>query len=136
MSELTHFNADGQVHMVDVGAKEVTERRAIAGGYISMETETLDLIAKGNHKKGDVLAVARLAGIMASKRTADLIPLCHPLSLSHVSLDLELQQQPPAVHCSGNGWANRGRNGSIDRRTNCPVDHLRYVQSGRPRNAH
>ncbi len=100
MSELTHFNADGQVHMVDVGAKEVTERRAIAGGYISMETETLDLIAKGNHKKGDVLAVARLAGIMASKRTADLIPLCHPLSISHVSLDLELQQQPPAVHCT------------------------------------
>ena len=100
MSELTHFNAAGQVHMVDVGAKAISERRAIAAGHISMKAETLALIAEGNHKKGDVLAVARLAGIMASKRTADLIPLCHPLSLTHVSLDLKLQTQPPAVHCS------------------------------------
>jgi len=85
---LTHFDAQGQVHMVDVGAKPVTQRVAVASGRISMQPATLSLVRAGNSKKGDVLGTARLAGIMASKRTAELIPLCHPLALSHVRVDL------------------------------------------------
>ncbi|HUF55739.1 MAG TPA: cyclic pyranopterin monophosphate synthase MoaC [Thermohalobaculum sp.] len=89
MSKLTHFDAKGDARMVDVGAKEVTERTATAEGSVVMAPETLELIAQGRAKKGDVLAVARLAGIMAAKRTAELIPLCHPLMLSKVTVDLE-----------------------------------------------
>ena len=85
---LTHFDAKGQVHMVDVGAKAVTQRVAVASGRISMLAATLALVRAGTSKKGDVLGTARLAGIMASKRTADLIPLCHPLTLSHVRVEL------------------------------------------------
>ncbi len=88
MAELTHFDAEGRAHMVDVGGKAVTERIARAAGRVEMAPETLDLIQAGSIAKGDVLGVARLAGIMAAKRTADLIPLCHPLQLSSVSLDL------------------------------------------------
>ncbi|MFC0410394.1 cyclic pyranopterin monophosphate synthase MoaC [Roseomonas elaeocarpi] len=86
---LTHFDASGRAHMVDVGAKGVSERRAVAGCEVVMQPETLRLIRDGRASKGDVLGVARLAGIMAAKRTADLIPLCHPLPLSAVSLELE-----------------------------------------------
>ena len=86
MSGLTHFDASGQAHMVDVGDKEVTRRRAVAQGSIRMLPATLALIRDGNHKKGDVLGIARIAAIMASKRTADLIPLCHPIALTHVSV--------------------------------------------------
>lgn len=89
MTELTHFNAQGEAHMVDVGAKDPTHRRAIAGGQIEMQPETLTKILQGNHKKGDVLGIARIAGIMAAKRTADLIPLCHPLALTRVDIQLE-----------------------------------------------
>jgi cyclic pyranopterin phosphate synthase len=85
---LTHFDAQGHVHMVDVGAKPITQRVAVASGRISMQAATLALVRSGTAKKGDVLGTARLAGIMASKRTADLIPLCHPLTLSHVRVDL------------------------------------------------
>ena len=85
---LTHFDAQGQVHMVNVGAKPVTQRVAVASGRISMQAATLALVRAGTSKKGDVLGTARLAGIMASKRTADLIPLCHPLALSHVRVEL------------------------------------------------
>ena len=85
--------------MVDVGDKDITARRAIAGGRISMQAETLALIEAGGHKKGDVLGIARIAGIMASKRTADLIPLCHPLSLTHVSVDFEIDHSASAIHC-------------------------------------
>ncbi len=88
MSSLTHFGADGSAQMVDVSAKPATARIAVARGTISMAPETLALVREGTAKKGDVLGVARLAGIMAAKRTADLIPLCHPLALSKVSLDL------------------------------------------------
>jgi len=88
MNDLTHFNDAGDVHMVDVGQKAVTARVAVVQGYISMLPETLALITQGKHKKGDVLGIARIAGIMASKRTADLIPLCHPLPITHVSVDL------------------------------------------------
>ena len=78
MSKLTHFNAEGEAHMVDVGNKAQTRRIAIAEGVIEMLPKTLDLILAGEHKKGDVLGIARVAGIMAAKRTAELIPLCHP----------------------------------------------------------
>ena len=88
MADLTHFDKDGAAHMVDVSEKPDTARIAVAIGEISMEPDTLALITEGRAKKGDVLGVARLAGIMAAKKTHDLIPLCHPLSLSKVSLDL------------------------------------------------
>jgi cyclic pyranopterin phosphate synthase len=88
MSKLTHFDAEGRAVMVDVSAKEETARIATAGATVLMAKETLALILSGGHKKGDVLGVARLAGIMAAKRTPDLIPLCHPLSLASVEVDL------------------------------------------------
>ena len=87
MSKLTHFNDDGHPHMVDVGEKDVTTRVAVAGAIIRMLPETLALIQSGGHKKGDVIQIAQLAGIMA----ADLIPLCHPLSLSHVHVDINIE---------------------------------------------
>ena len=86
-SPLTHFDAQGQAHMVDVGAKPATHRVAVAGGRIEMQPATLALIEAGTAKKGDVLGVARIAGIMAAKKTSELIPLCHPLALSRVTID-------------------------------------------------
>ena len=100
MADLTHFNEHGDAHMVDVGAKDITSRRAIAEGYIAMSSSTLEKIISGAHKKGDVIAVARLAGIMAAKRTSELIPLCHPLSLTHVSLEFECRKQSSSVICA------------------------------------
>ncbi|UWQ15469.1 cyclic pyranopterin monophosphate synthase MoaC [Aliiroseovarius sp. M344] len=88
-SPLTHFDADGQAHMVDVSDKAVTDRIALAEGFVKMTAETLALVTSGSAKKGDVLGVARLAGIMGAKRTADLIPLCHPLPITKVALELE-----------------------------------------------
>ncbi len=85
--------------MVDVAAKDVTHRRAIAQGQIHMQPETLSLIEQGGHKKGDVLGIARLAGIMAAKKTADLIPLCHPLMLTHVELNFDIDKPSTCVHC-------------------------------------
>ena len=92
-SPLTHFDAQGQAHMVDVGAKSATRRQAIATGRIRMAAATLALIESGSAKKGDVLGVARIAGIMAAKKTSDLIPLCHPLQISKVTLDLEADRK-------------------------------------------
>ena len=86
--KLTHFNDAGAAHMVDVSAKDITARVAVARGFVRMNAATLDLVRQGTAKKGDVVGTARLAGIMAAKKCADLIPLCHPLPLSHVSLDL------------------------------------------------
>lgn len=100
MSELTHFNSEGDAHMVDVGDKNVTKRIAVAEGRITMQPETLSLILKGEAKKGDVLGVARIAGIMAAKKTSDLIPLCHPLMLSKVNIELIPQEQEKAVLCT------------------------------------
>jgi cyclic pyranopterin phosphate synthase len=97
MSELTHFDAEGRAHMVDVGAKEVTERTATAAGTVTMAPETLALVMGGGIKKGDVLSVARLAGIMAAKRTPDLVPLCHPLALTSVAVDLVAVPERNAV---------------------------------------
>jgi cyclic pyranopterin phosphate synthase len=99
MSEPTHFDETGAAHMVDVGGKAVTQRVAVAEGCITMEPETLSMIMAGTHKKGDVLGIARIAGIMASKRTADLIPLCHPIALTHVSLRLEPEPGHHQVRC-------------------------------------
>ena len=100
MSKLTHINAGGEAHMVDVGAKAVTVRRATASGRIAMQAETLALIVAGGHKKGDVLAVARIAGIMAAKKTAELIPLCHPLALDSVELTFAPQTEPASILCT------------------------------------
>ena len=99
MSELTHFDAQGQAHMVDVSAKPATTRVAVAQGRIVMKPETLALIANGQAGKGDVLGVARIAAIQGAKRTSDLIPLCHPLALSKVAVEFELENTPPAVTC-------------------------------------
>jgi len=92
MSGLTHLDTDGAAHMVDVGDKAVTNRRAVATGHIAIDADALAAIRDGAAKKGDVLAVARVAGIMAAKKTADLIPLCHPLPLTRVTLDLVLEE--------------------------------------------
>lgn len=95
--KLTHFDEAGQAHMVDVSAKEITDRTAIATGQVIMEPATLALVMDGTAKKGDVLGVARLAGIMGAKKTADLIPLCHPLPVTKVALDLVPDQELPGV---------------------------------------
>ena len=99
MSELTHFNRNGEAHMVDVGDKAMTHRVAIAEGTITMHPDTLALIEQDGHKKGDVLGIARIAGIMASKRTAELIPLCHPLPLTHVELNFDIDKSSSSIHC-------------------------------------
>ena len=94
---LTHFDETGQAHMVDVSEKPVTARIAMAEGWVKMAPETLEIVKKGDARKGDVLGVARLAGIMAAKRTPDLIPLCHPLPVTKVSVELEADAALPGV---------------------------------------
>jgi cyclic pyranopterin phosphate synthase len=97
---LTHFDAQGQAHMVDVGAKAETRRVARATGSIRMQPATLAAIAAGSARKGDVLGVARIAAIQAAKRTSELVPLCHPLPLTHVQVDFALDAAAGAVHCT------------------------------------
>ena len=97
MSKLTHIAATGEAHMVDVSDKAITARIAVAEGYVVMQAATLALIREGDAKKGDVLGTARLAGIMAAKRTHELIPLCHPISLTKVTVDLTLDDSLPGV---------------------------------------
>jgi cyclic pyranopterin phosphate synthase len=99
MTKLNHFNEAGEAHMVDVGDKAVTSRKAVAQGRIRMQADTLQCIIDGNHKKGDVLAVARIAGIMAAKKTAELVPLCHPVALTHVDIELLADSQLQSVVC-------------------------------------
>jgi len=99
-SSLTHFDAQGQAHMVDVGAKASTERVAVATGRIRMQPATLALIEQGTAKKGDVLGVARLAGIMGAKKTSELIPLCHPIALTRVAVDFEVVADSAEVRCT------------------------------------
>ena len=94
---LTHFDTKGEAHMVDVSAKPVTDRIAVAEGHIRMAAQTFEIISQGSAKKGDVLGVARLAGIMGAKKTADLIPLCHPLPITKVAVDLILDPDLPGV---------------------------------------
>jgi len=98
--ELTHFDAAGQAHMVDIGDKPATRRVAIAQGTIEMHPDTLAVIASASAKKGDVLGVARIAAIMAAKRTADLIPLCHPIALTRVAVDFTLDAENSCVVCA------------------------------------
>ena len=97
---LTHFNQAGEAHMVDVGQKDLTARIAIASGKIQMLASTLQLIISGQHKKGDVLGIARIAGIQGAKKTSDLIPLCHPVALTHLSVDFEISSEIHAVICT------------------------------------
>jgi cyclic pyranopterin phosphate synthase len=99
MNKLTHFDASGQAHMVNVGDKPSTHRIAIATGKIKMLPATFKMVEAGTHKKGDVLGIARIAGIQASKKTSDLIPLCHPLALTHVSLEFALEQKKNSITC-------------------------------------
>jgi cyclic pyranopterin phosphate synthase len=97
MAELTHLNEHGEARMVDVGAKAETQREAIAGARVRMRAETLRLLREGNLPKGDVLGTARVAGIMAAKRTSELIPMCHPIMLTHVSVEFAFDEETPAV---------------------------------------
>ena len=100
MNPLTHFDSSGQAHMVDVGDKLLTKRSAVASGIINMLPTTLKLIQQGDAKKGDVLGVARIAAIQASKKTSDLIPLCHPISLSKVSITFDVDEQNSSITCT------------------------------------
>jgi cyclic pyranopterin monophosphate synthase len=98
-NELTHFDSSGQAHMVDVGDKPASKRIAIASGVINMLPSTLKLIQQGNAKKGDVLGIARIAAIQASKKTSDLIPLCHPIALTKVAITFELDEKNTQITC-------------------------------------
>jgi len=110
MSDLTHIDAEGRARMVDVGEKAETARTASAEGFITMSLETLDAIEQNALSKGDALAAARIAGIMAAKRTAELIPLCHPIALTDVGVDLEADRSLPGLRVTA--WAStRGRTG-------------------------
>ena len=100
MSELTHFDPDGRAHMVDVGDKAATHRVAVATGRIRMQATTLALIESGSAKKGDVLGVARVAAIMAAKKTSELIPLCHPIALTRVAVQFAIDRDLPGVQCT------------------------------------
>jgi cyclic pyranopterin monophosphate synthase len=99
MAKLTHFNRKGEAHMVDVGNKAITNRRAVAEGSICMQPQTLKLILDGKHKKGDVLGIARVAGIMAAKKTSELVPLCHPVAITHIEIELKPQKSKNSVYC-------------------------------------
>jgi len=99
MSNLTHFNTHGEAHMVDISDKAITDRTAVTEGYIEMEASTLERVLAGDNKKGDVLGIARIAGIMASKKTAELIPLCHPLPITHVEIKLTPDTEKSRIHC-------------------------------------
>ena len=98
-NELTHFNASGEAYMVDVGAKSSTTREGVAEGRIFMEPETLKKIMEGSHKKGDVLGIARIAGIMGAKKTPELVPLCHPIMITSVDLELTAEPEKSSVYC-------------------------------------
>ena len=100
MSNLTHFDAQGQAHMVDVAAKASTHRIGVASGRIHMLPATLAIVQQGTAKKGDVLGIARIAGIQAAKKTSDLIPLCHPLALTRVAVDFEIEPANNAIVCT------------------------------------
>ncbi len=105
-NKLTHLDSSGKAQMVDVGAKPVTLRTAVARGEVHMASETLELIQAGNMKKGDVLTIAKIAGINAAKKTSDLIPLCHPLQLTSVNLQLDLDLDLPGVIITASAAAN------------------------------
>lgn len=120
MTELTHLNTRGEAHIVDVGEKERTHRVGIAEGRIRMATDTLAKLRAGNLRKGDALATARIAGIMAAKRTWELVPLCHPIALTHIDVELRLQEEPSGVYC-------RARAETVER-TGVEMEALTAVQ--------
>ena len=117
---LTHFDAAGQAHMVDVGSKAETHRVAVARGTIRMKPETLALVREGSAKKGDVVGVARIAAIQGAKRTSELIPLCHPIALTRVAVDFELDDAASDVHCTATA--------ECDGRTGVEMEALTAVQ--------
>src|SRR5690606_11978056 len=119
---LTHVDADGQAHMVDVGDKAETHRIARASGTLHMRPETLELIRSGSAKKGDVIGVARIAAIQGAKRTSDLIPLCHPIALTRVAVDFELDEAGSRVHCTATA--------ECEGRTGVEMEALTAVQVG------
>jgi cyclic pyranopterin monophosphate synthase len=119
---LTHFDAAGRAHMVDVGDKAVTHRVAVATGRIRMLPATLELVRSGTAKKGDVLGIARIAAIQGAKRTADLIPLCHPIALTRVAVELEIDPAEPAVTCTATV--------ECDGKTGVEMEALTAVQVG------
>ena len=119
---LTHFDAAGQAHMVDIADKSVTRRVAIAGGTIRMQPATLARIRDGSAAKGDVLGIARIAAIQGAKRTSDLIPLCHPISLTRVAVDFTLDEAANAVHCQARA--------ECDGKTGVEMEALTAVQVG------
>ena len=131
MTGLTHFDQEGNAHMVDVGGKIETERKAVAIGTIQLGAQAYAVLKGGSSKKGDVLGVARIAAIQGAKRTSDLIPLCHPLPLTRLAVDFELDDQACEVHCTCTAQTvgkNRGRNGSPDRCSGRASHHLRHAQ--------
>jgi cyclic pyranopterin monophosphate synthase len=119
---LTHFDAAGRAHMVDVGDKAVTHRVAVATGRIQMLPGTLELVRSGTAKKGDVLGIARIAAIQGAKRTADLIPLCHPIALTRVTVELDIDPTEPAVTCTATV--------ECDGKTGVEMEALTAVQVG------
>ncbi len=119
--KLTHLDARGEAHMVDVGNKEVTHRVAVAEGRILMQPATLKLLVEGGHRKGDVLAVARVAGIMAAKKTAELIPLCHPIALTRVAVELTPEPRRRSVLCTATA--------ETDGKTGVEMEALTAVQA-------
>ncbi|MCF6322578.1 MAG: cyclic pyranopterin monophosphate synthase MoaC [Rhizobiaceae bacterium] len=96
-NKLTHISSSGEAHMVDVGDKQITSREAVALGRVKMQNKTLAMVVSGNAKKGDVIATARIAGIMAAKKTPELIPLCHPIALTSVTIDIEVADELPGL---------------------------------------
>lgn len=133
MSQLTHINAAGEAHMVDVSGKAETVREARAEAYVEMQATTLAMIIDGSHHKGDVFATARIAGIQAAKRTWELIPLCHPLMLSKVEVNLQAQPEHNRVRIESLCRLTGKTGVEMEALTAASVaraDHLRYVQSG------
>ena len=134
-SPLTHFDSQGQAHMVDVGDKAHTRRVAVAEGRITMEPATLALVQSGTAKKGDVLGIARIAGIQAAKKTSDLIPLCHPIALTRVAVEFEIEPSTHSVLCRATTECTGQTGVEMEALTATSAalltaDHLRHVQGG------
>ena len=124
MAELTHIGKTGEAHMVDVGDKESTSREATAIGHVKMLPETLKMVMEGNAKKGDVLATARIAGIMAAKKTSDLIPLCHPIGLTKVTVEIEPDESLPGLRVSAMAGVSGQTGVEMEALTACSVTCL------------
>ncbi len=124
MAELTHIGKTGEAHMVDVGEKASTSREATAIGHVKMLPETLKLVMEGNTKKGDVLATARIAGIMAAKKTSDLIPLCHPIGLTKVTVEIEPDESFPGLRVSAMAGVSGQTGVEMEALTACSVTCL------------